>query len=95
MALHPIIITCRFSNHQALRAWDIINEPEWALDSTWQDTNRAPLVPADQLVPLERMQQFVARCAAAIHDSAPGAVVTLGSNCIQFSWPFPSAMPSQ
>ena len=86
-------LPCRFSNHPALRAWDIINEPEWALKETFTDTHRRQLVPGDQLVPLERMRVFVARCAAAVHDSAPGALVTMGSNCIQFSWPFPGPLP--
>lgn len=85
----------RFKDHPGLKAWDIINEPEWAVDSTFNDTHRLQLVPGPNLVSKSRMQEFVARCAAAIHTYGGSKPVTVGSNSLQFSWPFDGPLPDK
>ena len=85
----------RFKDHPALRAWDVINEPEWGIDETYANPHRDPFNPWINTVPLVKMQQFVARCTAAIHEHAPGVPVTVGSNSLEFSWPFGDPIPDQ
>ena len=85
----------RFKDHPGLKAWDIINKPEWAIDSTFNNTHRLQLVPGPNLVSKSRMQEFVARCAAAIHTYGASKPVTVGSNSLQFSWPFDGSLPDK
>ena len=59
-------------------AWDIINEPEWAIKEAGQAFPTAPKVP------LAQMQRFVGKCAAAIHRK--GALATVGSARTSWNW---------
>ena len=58
-------------------AWDIINEPEWAI----MESKSGPKEPK---VALEQMQRFVGKCAAAIHGK--GALATVGSARTSWNW---------
>ena len=59
-------------------AWDIINEPEWAIREANEKFQPAPKVP------LAQMQRFVGKCAAAIHRK--GALATVGSARTSWNW---------
>ena len=68
-AIRPL--TARYGQRQGIGAWEIINEPEWAIDGIgggW----------LGDAVPLDAMQRFVAEAAAAIHQEADQPV-TVGS----------------
>ncbi|MEX0321147.1 MAG: hypothetical protein AB3N63_03250 [Puniceicoccaceae bacterium] len=70
-ALIPMLERC--DAHPALFAWEICNEPEW-------------MVEADDLtrIPLDRVQYFHARLAAAIHEHGSKPVTT-GSSSIKWN----------
>lgn len=63
----------RFDAHPALFAWEICNEPEWMVEA--KDLTQ---------VPLERVQRFHARIAAAIHEHGRKPVTT-GSSSIKWN----------
>ena len=58
-------------------AWDIINEPEWAIKESREGNS-------DPKVALAQMQRFVGKCAAAIHRK--GALATVGSARTSWNW---------
>ena len=60
-------------------AWDINNEPEWAIKEA--NTGWPKSQPK---VALAQMQRFVGKCAAAIHRK--GALATVGSARISWNW---------
>lgn len=70
-ALTPLIQ--RYCGHPQILAWEVINEPEWAMVG----------VPATPLVgdpvTIAEMQDFVRACAATIHTSCAFSQVTVGS----------------
>jgi hypothetical protein len=70
-ALQPLLE--RYGQNPYILAWEIINEPEWAMDDPNIQTNQ-PLV----RIPPEIMQSFVGEAAAFIHQHAR-QLVTVGS----------------
>ncbi len=58
-------------------AWEIINEPEWAMDIPFAGTTK-------HTVPAVAMQQFVGRIAEAVHRHSPHRV-TVGSAGLRFN----------
>jgi len=70
-ALLPLLE--RYGRHPYILAWEIVNEPEWAMDDPDIQTDQ-PLV----RIPLEAMQSFVTETTALIHTNAE-QYVTVGS----------------
>lgn len=70
-ALIPLLKRC--DGHPALFAWEICNEPEWMVEA--KDLTQ---------IPLERVQRFHARLAAAIHEHGTKPVTT-GSSSIKWN----------
>jgi hypothetical protein len=70
-ALIPLLGRC--DSHPALFAWEICNEPEWMVEN--DDLTR---------IPLQRVQRFHARLAAAVHEHGSKPVTT-GSSSIKWN----------
>lgn len=71
-ALQPVLE--RYGRHPAILAWDVCNEPEWAVDEAGNTLRER-----HDLVSLAEMQTFVRSCAAYVHRLTPAQLVTLGS----------------
>eukprot|EP00884_Botryococcus_braunii_P017420 jgi/Botrbrau1/4361/Bobra.105_2s0009.1 len=74
--VRPLVMACR--GDRRLLAWEVINEPE-------------QLFPAENnsfltSVPMWQVQRFVARVAAAIHNTDPQALVTVGGNNLKYQY---------
>jgi hypothetical protein len=67
-----IPLVARYKDHAAVYGWELMNEPEFAMESTGKGYTT-------QLVPMTDMMQFVIRCTEAIHVYAPGKIVTVGA----------------
>ena len=65
-----------FRRHPGLFAWEIVNEPEWAIPE-FQRSPKATL-------PLADARAFFAEIADAIHQESAGIPVTLGSARLQW-----------
>jgi hypothetical protein len=65
-----------FRAHPGLFAWEIVNEPEWAIPE-FQRSPKATL-------PLADARAFFAEIADAIHQESAGVPVTLGSARLQW-----------
>lgn len=77
-ALRPLIQ--KFGSHPALAAWDVFNEPEWCVAETGEATTA-------QKVPLAALRTFIGRAASIVHnEGGPGALVTVGSASVKWSW---------
>jgi len=74
-ALLPILERTR--HHCNILAWEVINEPEWAMDIPFAGTTK-------KLVEAHEMQRFVGQLAQAIHTHSPH-MVTVGSAGLRFS----------
>lgn len=74
-ALNPLLE--RYKNNENILAWDIINEPEWAMDIEGVTHER-------QLVSKEAMQNFVTIIAKQIKEISPQTLITLG--CASRKW---------
>jgi hypothetical protein len=71
-ALQPLLE--RYGTHPAIFAWDVCNEPEWAVDAAGNTLRERH----DVVSPAE-MQAFVRSCAEYVHRLTPNQLVTLGS----------------
>ena len=74
-----------FGNHPALFGFDLINEPEWLISRAecggWEDYKDEPDQPstkAEEPVPYETLQAFLAECASDIRQLAPNKLLTVG-----------------
>eukprot|EP00884_Botryococcus_braunii_P003449 jgi/Botrbrau1/13104/Bobra.0187s0062.1 len=75
--VRPLVEACK--GDRTVLAWDIINEPEHLFaESSSGGINTY----ADRT----QVRRFVARCAAAIHDVDPDAVVTVGSVSLLYNY---------
>ncbi len=74
-ALIPLIQATK--NHCNILAWEIINEPEWAMDIGFGGTTK-------NKVTAEEMQRFVGMQAHAIHNHSD-QMVTVGSAGLRFN----------
>ncbi len=74
LALRPIIDRTR--HHCNILAWEVINEPEWAMDIPFGGTT-------DNLVTAGEMQRFVGLIAQTIHERSPHRV-TVGAAGLRF-----------
>lgn len=73
----------RYADECNLFAWEVCNEPEWALDRTAQnDTLWA--YRTDLVVPIERMQRLTGWMASVVHKHS-NKMVTTGSASIRFN----------
>jgi len=76
-----------FRGHRALFAWEIVNEPEWAIP----EFQRSP----GATLPFAEAHAFFAEIARAIHEESGGIPVTLGSarlaSCLERNRPGPAA----
>lgn len=68
--LTPLVL--RYNSSSAIYAWEIMNEPEFAMENT----NKGYTT---QLVPFGKMLTFVMQCAETIHNIDPSAKVTVGA----------------
>jgi hypothetical protein len=66
----------KFRAHPGLFAWEIVNEPEWAIPE-FQRSSKATL-------PLADARAFFAEIAGAIHQESAGIRVSLGSARLQW-----------
>ena len=66
----------RTSHHCNVLAWEVINEPEWAMDIPFAGTTK-------HTVEAGEMQRFVGQVAAAIHTHSPHKV-TVGTAGLRF-----------
>lgn len=74
-ALQPMIQ--RYKDQCNLLAWEIINEPEWAMKVPFGGGT-------EQVVEAKEMQYFVGRCIETIRAEAPHQLITVGS--ASFMW---------
>ncbi len=73
-ALRPLLeATAEYCN---ILAWEVINEPEWAMDIPFAGTT-------SNVLPAGDMQRFVAMCAQAVHETTDH-MVTVGSAGLRF-----------
>jgi endo-1,4-beta-mannosidase len=79
--LMPFLL--EFGNHPAILAFNIINEPEWMIDTAEggdiQSSNRNSEIKLDP-IPLRSYKQFVTMCIDTIHIYAPAKLVTVGTS---------------
>ncbi|MCU0415777.1 MAG: glycoside hydrolase family 5 protein [Cytophagaceae bacterium] len=71
----------RYDNQCNLLAWEIINEPEWAID---RPMDTIWTYKTDKTVALYEMQRFTAMIAAAIHKNS-SKMVTTGSAALKYN----------
>jgi hypothetical protein len=70
-ALKPLIQT--YASNPHILAWDVINEPEWAMQEIPKDFQ------VGDPVTIQQMQDFVKACVDVIHIYSPHHLVTVGS----------------
>ena len=77
-----------YAGHPAILAWDIFNEPEWCVADTKEATTA-------QKLPAAALQAFIGRAASIIHCAGgPGALATVGSASVKWSWEDGSTRPA-
>jgi hypothetical protein len=71
-----------------LVGWDVINEPEWAIEPSGQNTQ--DFTPNEELdvVPLADMKALIAEAAAALKQATPHAFTSVGWAAAKWSWAF-------
>lgn len=84
-ALRPLVT--RYAGHPAILAWDIFNEPEWCVADTKEATTA-------QKLPAAALQAFIGRAASIIHAAGGGALATVGSASVKWSWEAAATRPS-
>ncbi len=76
-------IVKRYANQCNLFAWEVCNEPEWALDRKFMnDTNWT--YRSDYVVPVEKMQKLTGWMASVVHEHS-NKMVTTGSASIRWN----------
>lgn len=64
----------RYGSNPYLLGIDLMNEPDWVIENE----------ECGQL-PKENLSEFFAKCTAAIHETNPDALVTVGIGCIKYN----------
>jgi hypothetical protein len=77
----------RYAGNPTILAWDIFNEPEWCVADTKEATTA-------QKLPAAALQAFIGRAASIIHAAGGGALATVGSASVKWSWEAPATRPS-
>lgn len=79
----------RYKNQCNLFAWEVCNEPEWALDREAYgfinyETDTAWTYRTQTLVPVESMQMLTAKMAVVVHKNS-NKMITIGSSAIRWN----------
>jgi hypothetical protein len=85
----PLAQAAAQSPHAArLIGWDVINEPEWAIEPTGQ--NEQDFDPNDELtaVSLADMKALIAEAAAVLEQQTPHAFTSVGWAAAKWAWAF-------
>jgi hypothetical protein len=72
----------RYAGNRNIIGWEIMNEPEWALNPSDYTGNQYPQV--TEPVYLVDMRAFFARFTQAVHTYAPGQYATVGAASLKF-----------
>jgi hypothetical protein len=87
--VRPLAHAAATSGHAGrLMGWDIINEPEWAIEPSGQ--NSQDFDPNDELdpVPLADMKSLISEAAAVLKEETPSAFRSVGWAAAKWSWAF-------
>jgi hypothetical protein len=87
--IEPLARAAAASPHAArLIGWDIVNEPEWAIEPSAQNTQ--DFTPNEELdpVPLADMKALIAEAAAVLKRETPHAFTSVGWAAAKWSWAF-------
>jgi hypothetical protein len=73
-----------------LLGWDVINEPEWAIEPGGNAPNGGEFTPNDELdsVPLATMVTFINEASRALRQETPDASVSVGWAAAKWAWAF-------
>jgi hypothetical protein len=85
----PLAQAAAASEHAArLMGWDIVNEPEWAIEPTGQ--NAQDFDPNDELAPvsLGDMKALISEARAILKQETPLAFTSVGFAAAKWSWAF-------
>lgn len=85
----PLAHAAASSPHAArLAGWDIVNEPEWAIEPSGQ--NAQDFTPNEELdaVSLADMKALIAEAASALKKETPNAFSSVGWAAAKWSWAF-------
>ncbi|MEO8285480.1 MAG: S-layer homology domain-containing protein [Chloroflexota bacterium] len=72
----------RYANNRNIIGWEIMNEPEWALNASDYTGNQYPREP--EPVDVGQMRSFFARFTQTVHIYAPGQYATVGAASLKF-----------
>jgi hypothetical protein len=87
--VRPLAHAAATSPHAArLAGWDIVNEPEWAIEPSGQ--NGQDFAPNEELdaVTLADMKALIAEAASVLKEETPGAFTSVGWAAAKWSWAF-------
>jgi hypothetical protein len=87
--VRPLAHAAAASPHAArLAGWDIVNEPEWAIEPSGQNTQ--DFTPNEELdaVTLADMKALIAEAASVLKEETPGAFTSVGWAAAKWSWAF-------
>jgi hypothetical protein len=87
--VRPLAQAAAASPHASrLLGWDVINEPEWAIEATGQ--NAQDFTPNEELdlVSLADMKALINESAAALKQETPAAFTSVGWAAAKWAWAF-------
>jgi hypothetical protein len=87
--VEPLAHAAATSDHVTrLIGWDIVNEPEWAIEPTGQSSQ--DFSPNDELdpVPLTDMKALIAESRAVLARETPAAFTSVGFAAAKWAWAF-------
>jgi hypothetical protein len=87
--VRPLAHAAAMSPHAArLAGWDIVNEPEWAIEPSGQ--NSQDFTPNEELdaVSLADMKALISEAASVLKEETPGAFRSVGWAAAKWSWAF-------
>jgi len=89
--VRPIAQTVAASpNADRVLAWDVINEPEWAVSATGDVPPSDDFAPNGDLdaVSLAEMKALINETAAILHEETPNSLVSVGWAAAKWEWAF-------